>query len=127
MGFKFIASPFVLDIYSANHQQHSENVLLVDKIRRAMEPDNPLLLKEYLRIQGDISIEEKRSLLLSHFNLLLDTAADECLPVHWRTLCFDHIHQPLFALQRIAHSIQNKSELALLFKELRVMGHYLFH
>ena len=127
MDFKFISSPFPLEQYRFNNDEYSGDMQLVDKIRCALEPDNPLLVKEYLRIHEVLLIEDKRALLVSHFNLLLDTAADECLPLHWRTLCFDYIHQPLFALQRIAHSAKNKNELAYLFTELRVMGQYLFH
>ncbi|WP_133468522.1 hypothetical protein [Paraglaciecola marina] len=127
MGYKFISNSTQIETYLYENKMSNEEIKLEDKIRFGLEPDNPTLLKKYLRVDNRLLVNQKRALLLSHFNLLLDTAADEYLPLHWRTQCYDHIHQPLFSLQRITRSVSEKSELARLFKELRIMGHYLFH
>ncbi|MEO9946881.1 hypothetical protein [Paraglaciecola sp.] len=127
MGYKFVPNSTQIETYLNENKVSNEDIKLEDKIRFGLEPDNPILLKKYLRVDNGLLVNQKRALLLSHFALLLDTAADEYLPLHWRIQCYDHIHQPLFSLQRITRSVIEKSELARLFKELRIMGDYLFH
>lgn len=127
MSDKFVSSSTATETYLDVRGVSRIGRNLEEKIRFALAPDSPSLLKQYLVLGSSLLVKQKRVLLRSQFELLLDTAADECLPIHWRILCFDHIHQPLFSLQRITHSDAEKTELACLFKELRVMGYYLFH
>ncbi|ENO88748.1 hypothetical protein [Thauera linaloolentis] len=44
--------------------------------------------------------------------LLACTAADRALPIHWRHLCLDHVHQPLAQLACCARSPQQQARLA---------------
>ena len=68
---------------------------------------------------------QQRQILLNQFQLLLDTMADESLPVHWRNQCLNHINKPLLGLQRLADCKQSTQQVNSLFYELRVMSYYL--
>ena len=93
-----------------------------------MEPDNPLLINQFLNFKLDVITPNKvlyREQLLAQFQLLIDTIADELLPAHWRRQCLDNIYRPLQALQRIADSAHNQQQVLTLTHELRVISHYL--
>lgn len=100
---------------------------LQDKIRFALEPENPGLLSEYLShhaVRNDMTKTKHQQVLEEQFRLLLDTMADECLPVHWRQQCLDHIYMPLSALWRISDTEKNRTQVRQLFSELRIIGNY---
>ena len=102
--------------------------VLGQKIRHAETPDNPTLIRQFLDLrphQTQKTAVVHRQHLVSQFYLLMETIADECLPPYWRRQCLDHIHQPLFALQRLAHCSQSKQQVQLLGHELRLISHYL--
>lgn len=63
--------------------------------------------------------------LEDQFRILLDTVADECLPVHWRQLCLDSIYKPLSGLWHLADSESGRTKVRQLFTELRIIGKYL--
>ena len=75
------------------------NVILVklrNKIRHGEEPDNPTLISLWLSFEEDYrDVNTGNSTLEDHyekqFNLLLETVADELIPVHWRRVCLDNI------------------------------------
>jgi hypothetical protein len=100
---------------------------LSQKIRFAMEPNNPLLINQFLNFKLNVSTPNKvfyREQLLAQFQLLIDTIADELLPAHWRRQCLDNIYRPLHALHRIADGTQSKQQVLALTHELRVISHY---
>lgn len=93
-----------------------------------MEPDNPLLINQFLNFKLDASTPNKmfyREQLLAQFQLLIDTIADELLPSHWRRQCLDNIYRPLHALQRIADSSLHQQQVLTLTHELRIISYYL--
>jgi hypothetical protein len=101
---------------------------LSQKIRFAMEPDNPVLINQFLNFKLNASTPSKvfyREQLLAQFQLLIDTIADELLPAHWRRQCLDNIYRPLHALQRIADSSHSQQQVLTLTHELRIISHYL--
>ncbi|MEM7360871.1 MAG: hypothetical protein AAF431_17405 [Pseudomonadota bacterium] len=101
---------------------------LYRKVRNAEEPDNCGLvlyaLSEYAEA-GNRSLVEYRQCLFDQFRLLMDTAADECLPAHWRQLCLDQIHRPLGLLWNLADNQYGREEVMRLYTELRVVGDYI--
>ena len=114
-----------LNRYALSEPTHAG---LQQKIRDAEEPDNPLLIRQYLDL--DLPITEtgltgQRQRLVSQCRLLIETIADECLPPHWRCHCLDHIYLPLFALARLADCSQSIQQVRALNHELRVISHYL--
>lgn len=93
-------------IYSAVMKIVNMHVTLLDffcvlhqKIRRAAEPDNPKLIHQFLNyrlVATMMDREAYREQLVSQFQLLLETIADECLPAHWRCQCLDNIYRPIY-------------------------------
>lgn len=101
---------------------------LHQKIRNAIEPDNPGLIKTFLLPAPLGTISSKvllREYLTAQFQLLMETIADDYLPTHWRSQCLDHIHIPLLALNRLVDCEHSKEQVLLLFQELRITSHYL--
>ena len=100
---------------------------LSQKIRWAVEPDNPRLLQQFLQQKADtagVSQARRRQHYLTQFILLLDTFSDDCLPPHWRRLCLNNIYQPLHALQRLADCQASQTQVLALKNELRIISHY---
>lgn len=50
--------------------------------------------------------------------LLLDTAADPALPLHWRSQCLDRLWRPLYALQQLASDHDRRQRLSSLRNRL---------
>lgn len=98
-----------------------------DKIRFALEPNNTKLIAEYIAEYECVNLtkNDRRQHLEQQFRILLETVADECLPVHWRQLCLDSIYKPLSGLWRIADTENSRTQVRYLFTELRVIGQYL--
>ncbi len=88
------------------------------QVRLCTDPDEPRLVEQAdelgrgLLAQGQFSRWE---LAWQSAQLLLDTAADPALPLHWRALCLDHLHVPL---QDLARSADDDARLRQL-RELR--------
>jgi len=106
--------------------------ILKDKIRYAKEPDNPMLISLWLSAEDskqDIGYEELN--LQSHyqeqFYLLLETIADELIPVHWRRTCLDNIYKPICSLQRIAKNEKQQTQVQTLLHELSLTAQYFKH
>lgn len=97
------------------------------KIRHAEEVNNPSLFS-YL-LEGELSEGEnktkQKNILLTQFQLLLETIKDEEIPFHWRQQCLDHINKPLLLLQRIAANDEEKFEVKKLFHQLKTTSSYL--
>jgi len=101
---------------------------MCQKIRHAEEPDNPSLISEWMSLAScpaEKPIAQRRRSCVVQFNLLLDTIADECLPVHWRNSCLDNIYYPLLKLKHLANCKESDAQVNSMFYELRVMGQYL--
>lgn len=104
---------------------------LKNKIRYALEPDNPNILYQYLSAlpvdfyrYNDKSLAHERNHYIEQFHLLLETFSDDCLPSHWRCLCLDCINKPLFSLANLASCEQSLQQVKALHYELRVISHY---
>lgn len=95
-------------------------------VRNASRPDHPQLIHTYLscRAADSDSLLNKRRVLLAQFELLLDTVADVCLPIHWRVQCLDSIHIPLFALRQLVNCNASARQVLALQDELRVTSFY---
>lgn len=85
---------------------HSGWLRLGERIRLALQPDDPNLIRAYL-LQGESLIAQglqapwsvhERSL-----RLLLDTACDVVLPIVWRATCLDACCRPLGQLGPLVH------------------------
>ncbi len=97
------------------------------KIRHAVEPDNPLLIDQLLKLKPDSwrdTLKENRAHQLTQFRLLMDTITDDYLPPHWRCQCLDYIYRPLHELQKLADCKASKDQILILKNELRIMSHY---
>lgn len=105
-------------------------IKLRNKIRHGEEPDNPMLISLWLSFEEDYrDINKGNSSLEVHyeqqFNLLLETIADELIPVHWRRVCLDNIYKPLSSLRRIAKDTESQHKVSRLLYELSVTCRYL--
>lgn len=100
------------------------------KIRRAEEPDNPLLITYWLAYENQLvenSREALRQRYESQFTLLLETVVDELVPAHWRCLCLDHIYRPLQSLKQISDSARSDNQIQRLIHELAMQSRYVRH
>ncbi len=94
------------------------------RIRCALQPDEPRLLDQHefhgiqLAQQGWI---EPWRLTASTLELLLDTAADQALPWHWRSLCLDHAWRPLLGMQQLACDLAQQRTLNRLRNRLATL------
>ncbi len=80
--------------------------VLKRKIRRAEEPDNPQLLKEYFSLEQKLETPTRLDgllRLLHQCKLLLDTIEDKTLPPHWRELCLNQVYKPIARLDRFGN------------------------
>lgn len=114
-----------LDLSHSKGRGNTSITVLRRKIRHAEEPDNPALISIYLNQKANslgASTDARRQHLLVQFQLLLDTIMDTCRPLHWRCLCMDHIHQPIFALKTLADTAESKQHVRTLFHDLRICG-----
>lgn len=100
------------------------------KIRWGEEPDNPLLIANWLAEENrglEPTCDELRQHYESQFTLLLETFVDELVPAHWRCLCLDNIYRPLQSLKQISDSEQSNNQIQRLMRELAVQSHYVRH
>ncbi|MEW5009371.1 MAG: hypothetical protein AB1Y36_08825 [Cycloclasticus sp.] len=98
------------------------------KIRHAEQPNNTLIISDFLSLPPLSSLKNKavqRAHSVAQFQLLMDTIADEYLPSHWRCQCLDYIYRPLQSLQGLANCQQSRQQLRYLNYELQLMSHYL--
>ena len=103
---------------------------LQHKVRYALEPDNPHLLHNFaiLQITFARQSEDLRTPCLEAlFRVLLDTAADEILPAHWRSQCFDSLHKPLSELWNSTGCDEHRCRVIRLCQEMTLIGQYAAH
>lgn len=100
--------------------------VLKHKIRYAVEPDNPMLVKLWLGtdLEESLSHSLMRRQYLSQFNLLLETVLDELIPTHWRRICLDNIYLPLCGLKKLVNDDDSEKQLQNLFNELAISTRY---
>ncbi|HEY0915562.1 MAG TPA: hypothetical protein VGE22_11885 [Solimonas sp.] len=85
------------------------------QVRLCTDPDEPRLIEQVFDVgrgvlaQGQLSPWE---VAWQSAQLLLDTATDPALPLHWRALCLDHLHIPLQELARSADDTARLQQLA---------------
>lgn len=85
------------------------------QVRLCTNPDEPRLVEQVFDVghgvlaQGQLS---RWDVAWQSAQLLLDTAADPALPLHWRALCLDHLHLPLQELARCADDATRLQQLA---------------
>lgn len=102
-------------------------VSMQDKIRQGSEPDNAALIYEFVHQQigfAKQARDQEKISYISLFRVLLETAADELLPRHWRSLCMDYVHQPLSLLWELAESDESKWEVVKLCHEFKTVGEF---
>lgn len=83
-------------------------------IRCALSPDDPWLIERFVAMtpryfRGSRAPGWRAQEAI--FRLLLDTAADQALPWHWRCLCLDHAYRPLWALRSLATDTSSRRRL----------------
>ena len=95
------------------------------KVRHALEPQNPDVIRQYLCavprsvLRGE---SEETEYLTAQFALLLETVADDALPMHWRRSCLDQAYRPLLGLRALPRSWRRESEVRMLVQQLRSAG-----
>ncbi|MBC2678448.1 FagA protein [Pseudomonas baltica] len=75
------------------------------QIRCALLPNEPRLIDHYLaegRYLARFTPTSPNSVAHGTFRLLLETALDQALPWHWRSLCLDQAWRPLRDLRNCA-------------------------
>lgn len=103
--------------------------LLRNKIRYAIEPDQPQILSLWLAMEHE-AVGDDTSLhwdmYKSQFELLLESASDELNNLNWRYWCLDNINRPLMNLQRLIQNEQDHKEFRALCETLRITSQYAF-
>ncbi|BAN46752.1 hypothetical protein [Metapseudomonas resinovorans] len=92
-----------------------------NRIRCALAPDDPWLLERFVSLSSQHFRHGRAPAWRAQevvFRLLLDTAADQALPWHWRCLCLDHAYRPLWALRSLATDTSSRKRLQGLQRRL---------
>ena len=101
---------------------------LKNKIRHAVEPNNPALLSMWLNFEEGLcqvySQKKQWQAYTATVRFLLECYIDNLNPAHWRVTCLDHLARPLSCLQRISKGPQQQAELQALHIEINVLSHY---
>lgn len=102
---------------------------LAHKIRYALEPDNPGLIKHWLEVAGSRRLAgQPLAVQYWHYErqvrLLLDTIADESLPFAWRCTCLDYIYKPMLALRCLARTSDHQRCVSRLQFEVNQICRY---
>ena len=85
------------------------------QVRLCTDPDEPRLVEQVFDVGRGVLAQGQMSpweVAWQSAQLLLDTAADPALPLHWRSLCLDHLHIPLQELARCADDAARLQQLA---------------
>ena len=75
-------------------------------VRCALRPDNPAFLGQFVAAATRLASDGLRDDWAIHercFHVLLNTAEDAALPLHWRWMCIDHACRPLARLTTLAN------------------------
>ena len=95
-------------------------------VRLCANAQEPRLIPRYLDLADDLGQLLQGAdwrIAAQSAALLLHTAADRALPLHWRSLCADHLHRPLRQLSQHALAPARALELRALhaqFAQLRL-------
>ncbi|MFT4045695.1 MAG: hypothetical protein QM661_03270 [Solimonas sp.] len=87
------------------------------KIRIGCDPDEPRHIDRYLQLAHELHRQHGLPCWDLHVRcagLLLNTADDRALPMHWRCLCVDALHKPLAILAEHAGSEARRRHLSQL-------------
>ena len=99
-------------------------------VRQGRSPDCPDLLYRYLHLYTEKfsqqGVEASRAYLMRVIDLLLETICDPLVPYHWRALCLDSIHQPVFDLSNLPRTEANRRLLRYKTYEIGVLTRHLF-
>lgn len=141
----FLASQPCFDTSAAQRErkadQTSNTAALTDSfdalshlVRYGLRPEQPRLMQRWLAQSKQAKLDDEALWLLHEhqFYLLLETLCDDLVPSHWRSLCLDHIYQPLMALNELAKSCELSPEqydmaqarIRRLGRELTITGQY---
>jgi len=98
-------------------------------VRYGSYPDTPGLVDDYLEMSRSIAKNQPDELSQHnvHYrvaNTLLDTICDTYIPSHWRRLCLNHIYQPVFAAEKLAHTSACRRRMMRFRHELVILGNY---
>lgn len=83
------------------------------QVRLCVDPNEPLLIERYLDLERALHLGAPASDVPADWQwewawrsacLLMETASDAVLPMHWRWLCLDHVHRPLDTLASLVDS-----------------------
>lgn len=80
--------------------------LIKRKIRWGHQPENPSLIKTWLKLEEQHIVdlpttELKRHQYEAQFHLLVNTIEDALISNIWRQICLDNIYQPLHSLHKL--------------------------
>ncbi len=111
------------------HIEIDDFPLLESSVRNGEQPDCPCVLDRYLtlsnaRAANQASTAVQHNIHMRTYMTLLDTLCDTYVPEHWRALCLDQIHKPLFAIERLACTQTDKARVRQLYNELSILSHY---
>ena len=95
------------------------------KIRYGCDPNNPALISNWLKQNGeDLPMDQRRQWLEKQFYVLLDTIADDLVPRQWRCICLDNIYKPLCALRKLSNDEFSIARVRQLSYELSTTGRF---
>lgn len=116
-----------MDVYpllESVHAKSADHALAGAHVRCCVHPDDPQRVHRYLALCERCS-EQQPSLGWAIWRqaarLLLSTAGDCELPLHWRWLCLDHLHRPLAKLNERAETSGERAELRALRWQLTTL------
>ncbi|VUD40871.1 hypothetical protein TDB9533_00370 [Thalassocella blandensis] len=102
---------YLADITSSHYMpEFLELEYLRRKIRRADEPDNPMLIQRFLELDTPEKANNSAALqihLKKQCLLLLDTIVDDALAPQWRENCLNVIYCLLSKWQALAQTLPN--------------------
>lgn len=87
------------------------------RVRLCVFPDEPRLIDGYLALGQRLQALPDHSawdVALESAWLLLRTAADVALPMHWRCVCLDALHRPMSVLDSLCRDERQRQERAAL-------------
>lgn len=101
-----------------------DDALAGAQIRLCVHPDDPQRINRYLAFCERCSQHQptlRWAIWRQAARLLLSTASDRELPLHWRCLCLDHLHRPLASLGECAGTGGERAELRALRWQLTTL------
>lgn len=98
-------------------------------MRNGTQPHHPILLSTWLSV--DVPSADACPMVQWHHYCeqaltLIDTIADDLVPMQWRQWCLDAVHTPLHTLSMLANTQEQEDYIDYLYYNLDTTSHYAF-